>query len=106
MPTLISIIIERLLTVSTLEERREDSPFSEKNWRVASFLSYRFSNDISATTPIFFVSSKKGDARDDGMQHHQTFAAGSFVEFDEKKRTHIGKIDTVDYKSSGPARYQ
>jgi hypothetical protein len=40
------------------------------------------------------------------MQHHQTFAAGSFVEFVEKKRTHIGKIDTVDYKSSGPSRYQ
>jgi hypothetical protein len=32
------------------------------------------------------------------MQHH--FAAGSFVEFVEKKRTHIGKI------SSGPSRYQ
>ncbi len=40
------------------------------------------------------------------MQHHQTFAAGSFVDFAEKKRTHIGKIDAADYKSSGPARYQ
>ena len=61
---------------------------------------------ITPTTPISFVSSKKGDAGDNEMQHHQTFAAGSFVEFVEKKRTRIGKIDTVDYKSSGPARYQ
>jgi len=34
------------------------------------------------------------------------FAAGSFVEFCEKKRTHVGKIETVEQKSSGGARYQ
>jgi len=34
------------------------------------------------------------------------FATGSFVEFSEKKRTHVGKIETVEHKSSGGARYQ
>jgi len=34
------------------------------------------------------------------------FAAGGFVEFVEKKRTHIGKIDTAEHKSSGSSRYQ
>ena len=28
------------------------------------------------------------------------------VEFEEKKRTHIGKIESVEHKSSGGARYQ
>jgi len=36
----------------------------------------------------------------------QAFAAGSFVEFTEKKRIHIGKIDMVEHKTSGGARYQ
>mmetsp|Transcript_24543 Transcript_24543/g.52059 ORF Transcript_24543/g.52059 Transcript_24543/m.52059 type:complete len:236 (-) Transcript_24543:3348-4055(-) len=50
------------------------------------------------------LHSKKGDAGDEVVQQ-QAFAAGSFVEFVEKKRTHIGKIDTVEHKSSGGARY-
>jgi hypothetical protein len=61
---------------------------------------------ITPTVAVSVVSSKKGDAGDDGMQHHQMFAAGSFVEFVEKKRTHIGKVDTVEHKSSGSSRYQ
>jgi hypothetical protein len=51
------------------------------------------------------VYAKKGDVGDEVIQQ-QAFAAGSFVEFVEKKRTHIGKIDTVEHKSSGGARYQ
>ena len=47
----------------------------------------------------------KKDAGDE-VVNQQTFAAGSFVEFVEKKRTHIGKIDSVEHKSSGGARYQ
>lgn len=51
------------------------------------------------------LHSKKGDAGDDVVQQ-QAFAAGSFVEFVEKKRSHIGKIGAVEHKSSGGARYQ
>ena len=51
------------------------------------------------------LHSKKGDVVDVVVQQH-AFAAGSFVEFVEKKRTHIGTIDTVEHKSSGSARYQ
>ena len=36
----------------------------------------------------------------------QAFAVGTFVEFEEKKRTHIGKISAVEHKSSGGARYR
>ena len=51
------------------------------------------------------IHSKKDGAGDEVVQQ-QAFAAGSFVEFVEKKRTHIGKIDGVEHKSSGGARYQ
>ncbi|KAL7448123.1 hypothetical protein ACHAWC_000372, partial [Mediolabrus comicus] len=33
------------------------------------------------------------------------FSVGSFVEFEEKKRSHVGKINAVEHKSSGGARY-
>ena len=46
------------------------------------------------------------ESGDDVVQNQQAFAAGSFVEFVEKKRTHIGKIDSVEHKSSGGARYK
>ena len=52
------------------------------------------SNLVSSPSCIY---SKKGDAGDEVVQQ-QAFAVGSFVEFVEKKRTHIGKI--------GGARYQ
>ena len=60
------------------------------------------SNVVSSPSCIY---SKKGDAGDEVVQQ-QAFAVGSFVEFVEKKRTHIGKIDSVEHKSSGGARYQ
>ncbi|KAL7538402.1 hypothetical protein ACHAXR_008533 [Thalassiosira sp. AJA248-18] len=59
----------------------------------------------SVVSPTSCLHSKKGDAGDVVVQQ-QAFAAGSFVEFQEKKRIHIGKIDTVEHKSSGGARYQ
>jgi len=55
-------------------------------------------------SPSTCLASKK-DAGDEVVQQ-QAFAAGSFVEFVDKKRTHIGKIDTVEHKSTGGARYQ
>jgi hypothetical protein len=48
-------------------------------------------------------SKKSGDEE---SVNQQAFAAGSFVEFVEKSRIHIGKIKSVEHKSSGGARYQ
>ena len=50
------------------------------------------------------ILSKKSGG--EGVENQQAFAAGSFVEFVEKSRTHIGKIEGVEHKSSGGARYQ
>lgn len=46
----------------------------------------------------------KKDSGDEVVQQ-QAFPVGSFVEFEEKKRIHVGKIETVEHKSSGGARY-
>jgi len=56
------------------------------------------------TISISSLQSKK-DGGDEVVQQ-QAFASGSFVEFVEKKRNHIGKIESVEHKSSGGARYQ
>jgi len=48
-------------------------------------------------------SKKSGD--DEVVQHQQAFAVGTFVEFTEKKRTHVGKIDKAEHKANGGARY-
>jgi len=77
---------------------------------LVSILSLSSTTAFVATTPQNAVSSpsciysKKGDSGEDVVQQ-QAFAVGSFVEFVEKKRTHIGKIDSVEHKSSGGARY-
>ena len=42
----------------------------------------------------------------DAVVQQKAVESGSFVQFVEKKRTHIGKIDAVEHKSSGGARYQ
>ena len=55
-----------------------------------------------APTTISLQSKKDGD----DVVQQQAFASGSFVEFVEKKRSHIGKIESVEHKSSGGARYQ
>lgn len=54
-----------------------------------------------ATTQL--ASSKSSD---DPPPQQQAFPVGTFVEFEEKKRTHIGKITNVEHKSSGGARYR
>ena len=41
---------------------------------------------------------------DDVVQQH-AFSAGTFVEFQEKKRSHLGKITGVEHKGNGGARY-
>jgi hypothetical protein len=50
------------------------------------------------------ILSKK--SANEEVVNQQVFAVGSFVEFVEKSRTHIGKIEEVEHKSSGGARYQ
>jgi hypothetical protein len=50
------------------------------------------------------MHSKKSGG--DEVENQQAFAVGSFIEFVEKSRTHIGKIEAVEHKSSGGARYQ
>ncbi len=50
------------------------------------------------------LHGKKGSDSDEVVQQ-QAFSVGSFVEFEEKKRSHVGKIDAVEHKSSGGARY-
>lgn len=68
------------------------------------------SNAFTIATPTSIRSSTtcihSKDSGDDVVQNQQAFAAGSFVEFVEKKRTHVGKIESVEHKSSGGARYQ
>ncbi|KAL7464206.1 hypothetical protein ACHAXS_004543 [Conticribra weissflogii] len=58
-----------------------------------------------STLPQSCLSSKKAEA-DGDVHQQQTFAIGTFVEFTEKNRVHIGKIQSVEHKSSGGARYK
>ena len=69
--------------------------------------SFVVNNSPHHAPPKTIVSSlqSKKDGGDEVVQQ-QAFASGSFVEFVEKKRNHIGKIESVEHKSSGGARYQ
>lgn len=58
--------------------------------------------------PLISTTSRWGPlgaSKDDSPPQQNAIAVGTFVEFQEKKRTHIGKIDTVEHKASGGARY-
>lgn len=57
---------------------------------------------VAVRSPIALFSSKE---KDDVVQQQSAFPLGTFVEFQEKKRNHIGKIVNVEHKSSGGARY-
>ncbi|EJK63287.1 hypothetical protein THAOC_16069 [Thalassiosira oceanica] len=59
------------------------------------------SRNISTITRMTRLSSKK----DAEVAVTSAFASGSFVEFREKSRTHVGKIESVQHKTSGGARY-
>jgi|UniRef100_A0A7S2XMW8 hypothetical protein len=54
---------------------------------------------------VFVVAPLCSAKTDDDVTLQNAFGVGAFVEFQEKKRTHVGKIDTVEHKSSGGARY-
>jgi hypothetical protein len=52
--------------------------------------------------------SKKGDANEGGARpspQQHTFSVGTFVEFEEKTRMHVGKILQSEHKTSGGTRY-
>ena len=66
--------------------------------------SFVVNNSPHHAPAVSSLQSKK-DGGDEVVQQ-QAFASGSFVEFVEKKRNHIGKIESVEHKSSGGARYQ
>ncbi|KAG7354379.1 hypothetical protein IV203_003735 [Nitzschia inconspicua] len=49
------------------------------------------------------LGSKRGS--DDDTVLASTFPVGTFVEFEEKSRIHVGKISHLEHKSNGGARY-
>ena len=72
-----------------------------------SALSFSSVTAFVANAPVsssVCLQAKKSSGEE--VENQQAFAVGSFVEFVEKSRTHIGKIKEVEHKSSGGARYQ
>ena len=65
--------------------------------------SFTRTNPSSFSNVILFA---KNEASSDSPPQQQAFAVGTFVEFVEKSREHVGKITKVEHKSSGGARYQ
>ena len=64
---------------------------------------------LTRTTPSSFSNVflfAKNEASSDSPTQQQAFAVGTFVEFVEKSREHVGKISKVEHKSSGGARYK
>jgi hypothetical protein len=59
---------------------------------------------IRRSSSLPLLNSKQDS--DDEIVQQRAFSVGTFVEFQEKARTHIGKIDSVEHKSTGGARYQ
>ena len=59
----------------------------------------------SLAPPLALLYSSKSNTAAEEVAQQKSFAVGTFIEFEEKKRTHIGKINSVEHKSSGGARY-
>lgn len=55
---------------------------------------------------IVITSSLASKKVSDDVVQQQTYPVGTFVEFEEKGREHIGKIAKIEHKSTGGARYQ
>jgi len=65
---------------------------------------------LTVTNHAVMMAAKKEKSHDetatDKKQNHQAaFGMGTFVEFQEKKRTHVGKILHIEFKANGGARY-
>ncbi len=50
----------------------------------------------------FSLNSKKGG---DDPAHQSAYPVGTFIDFEEKSRDHVGKITHMDHKGNGGARY-
>mmetsp|Transcript_15454 Transcript_15454/g.25770 ORF Transcript_15454/g.25770 Transcript_15454/m.25770 type:complete len:236 (-) Transcript_15454:214-921(-) len=57
----------------------------------------------SKTTFTSALCASKGDG--DEVVQQKALTVGTLVEFEEKKRTHVGKITASEHKSNGGARY-
>jgi len=65
---------------------------------------------LTVNNNVIIMASKKEKSDDDTAaqkkQNQQSaFGMGTFIEFQEKKRTHIGKIMNIEFKTNGGARY-
>lgn len=60
---------------------------------------------VSSHQPTLLYS-KKSDGGGEAPVQQQAFAVGTFVEFEEKKRVHIGTIEDKEHKANGGARYK
>mmetsp|Transcript_42558 Transcript_42558/g.102943 ORF Transcript_42558/g.102943 Transcript_42558/m.102943 type:complete len:262 (+) Transcript_42558:3-788(+) len=55
--------------------------------------------------PPIVLNSKKSDGDGEALAQH-AYAVGTFIEFEEKKRVHIGTIEDKEHKANGGARYK
>lgn len=53
-----------------------------------------------------FSTELRGKKSSDDVVQQQSFLIGTFIEFEEKKREHVGKITKAEHKSTWGARYQ
>jgi hypothetical protein len=61
---------------------------------------------LAAPSYTAIASSLSSKKTSDDVVQQQAYPVGTFVEFEEKSRGHIGKIAKVEHKSTGVARYQ
>jgi hypothetical protein len=87
-PIIITIIMPRFLTACIVLLAGSANAFQVKP---------RLSISSSA------LFSKNSNAEDATQQ--QAFPVGTFVEFQEKSREHVGKIESIEHKGNGAARY-
>jgi hypothetical protein len=64
---------------------------------------HHYQQHVTATAHGIALFSRKSD--DDHSNTNSVLAVGTFVEFEEHSRVHIGKIEEQKQKSNGSARY-
>ena len=57
-------------------------------------------------TDATVLLAKKSSSDGDVPQNQAAFPVGTLIEFEEKKRVHVGKILATEHKSNGGARYE
>jgi len=72
----------------------------------SAFVQHPQQNVVPAVNSNMVLMAKfSGDTSPKKQNQQSSFGMGTFVEFQEKKRMHAGKIIRVEYKSNGGARY-